>query len=487
MTTSIRRTAFVLIAMLGILGLGLTYQQTLASADYQEDVRNPRTILERAERPRGSIHTADGILLAESVPSGLAAGTYLRNYPEGADFAHITGYSTSVFGDTGLERVRKDDLSSADDESLRALVLEALGAEIGASDLRLTIRADLQRAAIEALDGQQGAVVALDPATGAVLAMVSVPSFDPNTLVGEDALDAGNALTDDPSDPLLNRAISQLYPPGSTFKLITASAGLGTDFVRPDTRLADTDELELPTSTSTITNFDGEFCGNGEWVTLSRALAISCNTAFADLGMRIGAEDLVAAAEDAGWNREIPFDLTTVAAQIPSSSDLGEDLPAIAQTALGQRDVRTTPLQMALVAAAVANDGVMMTPHLVAEVAAADGSSSTPEPIPWRRAMSEETAADLEDMMKLVVSEGSGWRAQIPGITLAGKTGTAEVPDRAPDVWFVAYGPADSEPGEPQVVVAVLVEAGGFEGEDATGGRVASPIARQVIETWLQG
>ncbi len=487
MTTPIRRTAWALISLLGLLVVALTYQQTLAATGYQDDVRNPRTALERAEQPRGRIVSADGVVLAESVEVPDAPGTYARSYPEGETFAHLTGYSTPVFGDVGIERAASADLTSDDDGSLRALVLEALGASVAASDVVLTVRADLQEAALRALGDQRGAVVALDPATGAVLAMASLPTFDPNALIGSGALDAGNALTADPTQPLVNRAISVLYPPGSTFKLITAAAGLGTDFVRPETRLPDTDELELPGTTSTITNFEGGFCGDGEWVTLERAVAISCNTAFADLGMRIGAEDLVAAAEEAGWNRSIPFDLDVVPAQIPPARDLETDLPAVAQTALGQRDVRATPLQMALVAAAIANDGVMMRPHLVAEVIDPDGGTDRREPADWRRAMTTDTAADLREMMRLVVSEGSGWRAQIPGFSLAGKTGTAEVPDSAPDVWFVAFGPADAEPGEPQIVVAVLVESGGALGEDGTGGSVAAPIARQVIEAWLAG
>jgi len=487
MTAPVRRTALAMLSMLGILAVTLTYQQTVAASGYREDVRNTRGAQERAERPRGRILTADGVVVARSVGSPDDPDTYVRSYPEGELYAHLTGYSTSVFGDTGVEAAEAERLRSGEDGSLRALVLTALGADLGPDDITLTVRDDLQRAAAGALGGSRGAVVVLDPRTGAVLAMVSSPTFDPNDLIGEGALEAGAALTADPQSPLLHRAAEGLYPPGSTFKLVTAAAGLVTDFVTPSTRLPDTDELPLPGTTSTITNFDGGVCGDGDTVSLLRAVAISCNTAFADLGMRLGAELLVETAESAGWNEPIPFDLDTTASQIPDAASFGDDLPAVAQSALGQRDVRATPLQMALVAAAVANGGEMMIPFLVESSTTPDGAvADLAEPRVWRRWIPNEAAGALEQMMISVVAEGSGWRAQIPGLTLAGKTGTAEVPDAPPDVWFVAIAPADAAPEEAQIVVAVLVEAGGTVGEDATGGSVAAPIARAIIEAWLR-
>jgi len=487
MTAPVRRTALAVLSLLGILAVALTYQQTVAASDYREDVRNTRGAQERTERPRGRILTADGVVIARSIGSPDDPDAYVRSYPEGGLYAHLTGYSTSVFGDTGLEAAEAERLRSDHDGSLRAVVLGALGADLGPDDITLTVRDDLQRAAAEALDGRRGAAVVLDPRSGAVLAMVSNPTFDPNDLIGEGALEAGAALTTDPQSPLLDRAAEGLYPPGSTFKLVTAAAGLVVDFVTPSTRLPDTDELPLPGTTSTITNFDGGFCGDGDTVTLQRAVAISCNTAFADLGMRLGAELLVEAAEDAGWNEPIPFELDTAASQIPDPASFGEDLPAVAQSALGQRDVRATPLQMALVAAAIANGGEMMTPYLVESSTAPDGTvTDVADPRAWRRWIPAEEAGALEQMMISVVAEGSGWRAQIPGLTLAGKTGTAEVPDSAPDVWFVAIAPAAASPGEAQIAVAVLVEAGGTAGEEATGGSVAAPIAKEIIEAWLR-
>jgi peptidoglycan glycosyltransferase len=475
---TIRRTAFALLVLLGILGAWLSYQQTVAASDYREDPRNPRTLQERFLCPRGSIITADGVVVAETRPAG---GRYLRVYPEAGRYAHTVGYSSLVFGETGLEATRGADLTSEDDGSLRALIIEALGGSLAPHDVRLTLRDDLQQTAFAALGDQVGAVVALDPATGAVLALAASPTFDPNTLLGPGALEVGETLEADPERPLLDRTRSEFYAPGSTFKLIVTSAGLSTGFVAPETRLPDTDVLELPGSTGTIVNADGGFCGNGDTVTLERALIVSCNTAFAELGMQLGSDPLLEASEEAGFNGSVPFELPVVESVFPTS--LGDDLPAIAQSAIGGRDVRASPLHMALVAAGIANGGVVMTPYLVDAVLDEDGvAAERTEPAEWRRMMASEDAATLAGMMVRVVAEGTGRQAQVPGVAVAGKTGTAEVPDAAPDVWFVGFAPAD----DPGIAVAVLVEAGGALGEDGSGGSVAAPIARTVIEAWVR-
>ncbi len=486
MNRPLRRLAAAALATLAVMAGGLTYQQAVAGPGYREDVRNPRALADRATRERGPIVTADGVVVALSEPGPGAGASLVRTYPEQALYAHVVGYSSSYFGDTGLEARYAEDLRSGEDGSLTAALLGLLGSDLRAHQVRLTMRDDLQRAAAAALGDQYGAVVALDPVTGAVLALVSNPAFDPNVLAAGTPAE-GDALAADPEQPLLNRATAATYPPGSSFKVLVAAAGLESSLVTPETRFTDRIELELPGSTAVIRNADGAYCADGVSLSLERAVAVSCNTAFAELGMLVGAGPLLAAAEAAGFNHTIPFDLATVASVMPTEG-LEGDLPAVAQTSLGQRDVRATPLQMALVAAAVADHGVIMRPYLVEAILDADGAvARSTRPVPWRRAMEESTAGDLALMMEQVVASGTGWRAAVPGVRVAGKTGTAEVPGGAPQVWFIGFGPVEPGPGEPQIAVAVLVEDGGSLGEGASGGSVAAPIARAVLAAFFAG
>lgn len=485
MNRSLGRLAAATLAALGLVAAGLTYQQAVAGPGYRDDVRNPRALADRATRERGPIITADGVVVALSEAAG-DGSTLVRSYPHPDLYAHIVGYSSSYFGDTGLEAGYAAELRSGDDGSLTAALLSLLGGDLRPHQVRLTIRDDLQRAAAAALADQPGAVVALDPATGAVLALVANPSFDPNLLASGPPAE-GDALAVDPTQPLLNRATSATYPPGSSFKVLVAAAALESSLATPDTRFTDRIELELPGSTAVIRNADGAYCADGVSLTLARALTVSCNTAFAELGMLLGADPLRAVAEAAGFNRTIPFDLPTIASVFPADG-LESDPPAIAQTSLGQRDVRATPLQMALVAAAVANRGVIMRPRLVEAILDADGTAvRSTEPSAWRRAMSESTADDLGMMMEQVVASGTGWRAAVSGVRVAGKTGTAEVPGGAPHVWFIGFGPVAPGPDEPQIAVAVLVEDGGSLGEAGTGGSVAAPIAQAVLAAFFAG
>ena len=486
MNRPVRRLAGASLAALLAVAGGLTYQQAVAGPGYRDDVRNPRALAERATRERGPIVTADGVVVARSEAGPAGDGTLVRVYPEPGLYAHAVGYASSYFGDTGLEAAYADELRSRDDGSLTAALFSFFGGDLRPRQVQLTIRDDLQRAAGAAQGNQHGAVVALDPTTGAVLALVASPTFDPNVLAsGEPA--EGNALAADPGQPLLNRATAATYAPGSSFKVLVAVAAMEASLVTPETRLTDRDELELPGSTAVIRNADGGYCADGVSLTLERALAVSCNTAFAELGMLVGAEPLLAAVEAAGFNQAIPFDLPTVASAFPAEG-LEDDLPALAQTALGQRDVRATPLQMALIASGVANHGLIMRPYLAGAVLDADGSPlHATLPAAWRRAMAEATAADLVAMMEQVVANGTGWRAAVPGVRVAGKTGTAEVPGGAPHVWFIGFGPVEPEPGEPQIAIAVLVEEGGNLGEEGSGGSVAAPIAQAVMAAFFSG
>ena len=462
----------------------VTYLQVIAGPTYRDDPRNLRVVTGQAGRERGTIITADGVVLAISSPDSTESQQFSRSYPQGAAYSHVVGYATLIFGSSGIERTQSEALVSNRDATISGVINAILGGDIRPQGLRLTLVDALQQAGIEALGDQRGAIVAIDPATGAVLAMVSSPGFDPADLQGRGAGPSGNALDGDPSEPLRNRAINATFAPGSSFKIITTAAALEAGVAGGGTTFEDPIELELPGSTATISNFDGAVCGNGETVSLTQAFVSSCNTTFGALGMEVGAEALVATVESFGFNQEIPFELDVTVSVIPGAATFSDDVPGVAQSAIGQRDVRATPLQMALVASAVANGGEIMEPYLVQEVFNSDGQVvSEAEPAVWRRAVSPATAAALTELMEKAVDAGTGFRAQIEGASVAGKTGTAEVPDDAPHTWFVGFGSAD-DPSN-QVAIAVVVEHGGDRGVDGTGGSVAAPIAKAVLEAFL--
>ena len=486
MNGPIRHMATAIFLVFALLAGAVTYQQLIVGPDYRDDPRNARLLAGRAGRERGTIITADGVVVATSEADPDDPRVFRRIYPEDGLYAHVVGYATQLFGSAGLENAWADQLLTDRDATISGVINAMMGDDLRPRGLRLTIDHDLQQTAAEALGDQLGAVVAMDPATGAILALVSNPTFDPNSLLGTGAGPFGTQLDEDPTQPLLNRAVAETYAPGSTFKIITTTAALETGQAGPGTSYPDPVELELPGSTSTIRNFNRRVCTDGDTVTLAEAFRRSCNTTFAQIGIQLDALPLVAAAESYGFNLEIPLDLRVVASTIPGVATFADDLPGVAQTAIGQRDVRATPLQMALVGAAVANGGEIMEPHLVAEVFNADAEiQSEAEPAVWRRAMSPATAAVIAEMMEDVVANGTGGNAAVEGVQIAGKTGTAQVPDSAPHAWFVGYGSVGAAPDEQQIVVAVLVESGGDAGEDATGGSVAAPIAKAVFQEFF--
>lgn len=480
MNTPIRRLAFVLLVVLGILVLNLTYLQVVAGPRYRDDLRNPRVAAARSATERGPIVTREGVVAAESMPDPASTQDFIRAYPEGTLFAHAVGYSTLLFGDAALEKEFGRELSSGSDLTFSGIIDALVGREQGAQGIRLTLSHAVQQEAERALAGQAGAVVALEPSTGEVLAFYSSPSFDPNLLVGESA-EAGDDLAADPASPLLNRVVDQILAPGSSFKVITAAAALESGLANPDTMYPDVTELELPGSTAVIRNADRGTCGDGTQVSFSLAFRRSCNTVFGQIGMDVGAGLLGATADDFGYNDPIPFELPTVPSVFPTSS-LEGDPPATAQSAIGQRDVQASPLQMAMVAAAVVNDGVLMRPYLVSERFDRDlNILSQTGPVELRRAVSPGTAAVLTELMIDAVTSGTGTAAAIPAAQVGGKTGTAEIPGSAPHAWFIGFAQSETR----SIAVAVVVENGGTAGTDATGGRVAAPIARTVMAAWL--
>lgn len=483
MNKSLRRLSIVMMAMFLTLLVSATYTQYFAAAELNADGRNSRTLYREFGRDRGPILVAgEPIVTSEPVDDEFR---FLRVYEQPELYAHITGFYSITYGATGVERAETDALNGTADALFYDRVRNLLtGEPARGGSVELTIDAKAQEAAAKALGDQVGAVVALDPKTGEILALVSTPSFDPNQLAThktKDATAAYEELNADDGRPMENRAISgRLYPPGSVFKLVTAAAALESGDWTSETVIDAPVELDLPQTSSTIKNYGGSTCDPSGEMPLHDALRISCNTAFADLGMELGAEAMLkqSTAFGFGVSREIPLKVTA------SSFPKDVNPPQLAQSAIGQYDVRVTPLEVAMISAAIANDGIPMAPHLVKTVRTADLSVvSRTQPEALSRAVSSSTASALRDMMVSVVESGTGQAAQISGTDVAGKSGTAQnAPDKDPHAWFTAFAPAD----DPQIAVAVVVEHGGSMGSEATGGRTAAPIARAVIEAVLE-
>jgi penicillin-binding protein A len=477
-----RRLALVLFAGFGLLLAASSWFQVFAADRYRSDPRNVRNTITLIEKERGLIVAGDGTVLARSDPVPDTPQTYARTYPEGPLFAHTVGYSTFLVGASGLESAFGDELRSRQDLTISDLLSALFGRDLRPQNIQTTLQPTIQAVAYEALGNQRGAVVALDPRTGAVLGYATTPSFDPNTLLGDDAVGIRQALLDDPAEPLLDRAGQALFAPGSTFKTIVAAAAVETGVAGPETAFDDVLVFDLPGSDADIGNANGGFCGNGTSVTLQLAFVRSCNTVFADLAIRVGARPIDAIAEPLGFGRALAFPWSLAISSFPAD-ELAEDPAALGQSGLGERDVRATPLVMAMVAAAVANEGAVMRPRIVDQVFDANGSTVRSfAPQRSGMAMSSATASVIAQMMERTVTEGTGTRAAVPGIRVAGKTGTAQGP-HGPEAWFIGFAPVD----DPVIAIAVLVEDGGVAGESGTGGSVAAPIAADVFAAWLGG
>jgi penicillin-binding protein A len=487
MTRPLRRVAIVVLILFGALFVNLNYLQVLRADDLANDNRNTRGLIAEYAVERGSIVAGDGQDAEEIATVVETDGRlrYQRVYPDGPLYAHLTGYHSFVFGRAGIESAFNDFLTGGSAEAFGRNLADLLaGRERQGDDVVTTIRPAVQRAARDALGDQLGAVVALNPRDGEILALWSYPSYEPTELSLHDGAAvraAWDRLEEDPTRPRLNRALREWYPPGSTFKVVTAAAALETGIATPDRIFPDPQRQELPLTTASIGNFGGGLCNAGQPLNLVRAMAVSCNTTFAQLGLDLGSAELAAQAERFGMNMEWASQLPVLTSRIPADMDP----PSTAQSAIGQRDVRVTPLQMAMIIAGIANDGVVMTPRVVKRVEDAAGRvlrEYPPSPLPGGgQAVRPETAHLLRDMMVGVVQSGTGRRAAIEGVTVAGKTGTAQHGEGPPTVWFSAFAPAE----DPRVAVAVVVEAGGGVGDEATGGAIAAPIARAVIEAAL--
>jgi len=477
----IRRVAIGVFVCMSLLLAGVTWYQVVRADELRDDQRNPRPLLLERGKERGLIVTADGTILARSIEDPEDPRSFVREYPEGPYFAHLVGYSSFLVGSSGLEGAYAPDLRSRRDLTISDLVAALLGRDLRPNSIEVTTDTDLQRAALDALGSNRGAVVALDPATGAVLASVSSPSFDPSLLLGNDAAEQFDILLDDPTRPLLDRGTREIYPPGSTFKTVVAAAALDTGTAEPGTTFEDPVEFQLPGSNATISNANGRPCNDGQTATLFEAFVRSCNTIFADLSIQLGAVDIGITADALGFNQDIDYEWEIPQA-VWNTEELAQDAAALGQSGIGERDVRATPLHMAMVAAAVANDGVAVTPHAVSRVFDPDGSTAEESEVSeLGRAMSSETAVILTQMMERVVTEGTGRAAAVPGVRVAGKTGTSTGSEDFPNPWFIGFAPVD----DPTIAIAVLIEGSETSGESASGGSVAAPIASRLFEVWL--
>jgi peptidoglycan glycosyltransferase len=480
-TRQIRKLGVALMALFVVLFVQLNYLQVVRADKLAHDPRNTRGIVRDFSRARGDIQTSDGVVLARSVKTSDAFKRQ-REYPTGALFGHVTGYVSFVLGATGVEKTYGAELSGRNLGTRLPTGARLLSNDPVTGTVTLSLSKKLQQIAANALGKRKGTVVALDPTTGAVLALWSFPSYDPTPLAGHDqaAVQAAyDGLIKDANQPALARAFQRSFAPGSTFKVITAAAALDRKPELVTKSYPVLRQLKLPTSTKTLPNFGGESCGG----TLPSLLRVSCNTGFGQMGLDLGADNLSAEADAFGFNKTPPLDESPSAAKstFPPASAFVRDLPSLAQSAIGQKDVQATPLQMALIAAAIANGGVIMKPHVMQEIRDSEGQKvRSYKPEEWIRATSPETAATLKDMMVGVVTGGTATRAAIPGIKVAAKTGTAQTAGNNVHAWLIAFAPADA----PKVAVAVIVEDESGLSE-ATGGRIAAPIAQTVMRAAL--
>lgn len=455
--------------------------QVLRTEALYEDPRNVRASLETYKTQRGSI-LVGGEEIVSSTPVN-DAYRFLREY-ESQIYSPVTGYFSIFSGNTGIERAMNSYLSGQSSaqffEQINALLD---GTPVTGAAVELTLDPAIQRAAWDALGNRKGAVVALDPATGRILAMVSKPTFDANMLAGlnfGEVSDAYRAYADSPEAPLVNRAIGgDLYHPGSVFKLVVAAAALESGEYTATSEFENLDAYRLPGTLTEVRNASRSTCGPGETVTLERALISSCNIPFALLAVELGQDKIRAQAELMGFGDLVEIPLGVTASIYPE----GMDAAQTALTGFGQFDVRTSPMQMAMVTAAIANQGVIMTPQLVELVVASNlNILEQREPTVYSAPISRQTAGLLTRMMVDSVEIGVATRAGVSGVAVAGKTGTAQNGPSDPfTLWFTGFAPAEA----PEVVVTVVVEDGGGIGQNGTGNQIAAPIARAVIEAVL--
>ncbi|GAB2827800.1 peptidoglycan D,D-transpeptidase FtsI family protein [Lentzea nigeriaca] len=490
MNTPLRRVGIAMMVMIVLLLGNATWVQVINADEWRLDPHNKRVLLDEYARKRGLITVADGTVIAD-VKETTDRLRYLRTYNNGPAYAPVTGYLSVIYGASGMERAENDLLNGSDDRLFARRVSALItGRDPVGGNVQLTLDSKLQQVAYDQLTakGFTGSVVAIKPATGEILAMASTPSYDPNRLASHDSQEqqaAWKELTADGNGtPLINRATQGLYPPGSTYKVVVAAAALA-DGQTKDSQYTAAGTINLPgTSNAPFPNFNGQPCGGGQTASMELALAKSCNTAFGEMAAKVGKSKLTAQSNKFGFNDsdlKVPLPVeTSVLGAIP-------DEAALYQSGIGQRDVRVTPLQNAMIAATIANGGKRMQPYLVSKVLGPDLKQiGETKPDELDTAMTSANAATLRDMM--IQSEvNTGGEGRLANIQVASKTGTAEHGEKAsenkPHAWYIAFAPAQ----KPEIAIAVIVEDGGDRGLGATGGKVAAPIGRAVMNAYLAG
>ena len=472
MNRQIRAVSLLAGLMFLALMVNLTGSAMFRQASLNNDPHNVRVRDAEFSQNRGNILVGSRPIATTTSSNGKFA--YQRVYPSGPKYAPITGYYSYYYGRSMLEQTQNAQLTGTSDAQWLSRITGTLsGHKPEGGSITTTINAKAQDAAWDGLKGKKGAVVALDYTTGAVLAMASSPSYDPNELASHHLNDTTRAwknLVADPSSPLTNRATREIYPPGSTFKLVTAAAALQNGY-HPNSMVDSPENWILPGTRTPLTNETN--CG-GSRITLAHALDISCNTAFGKVGVSLGQDKIRDQAERFGFGKVVNSDVSSVASRFPQNLTDAQ----LAQSSIGQFDVAASPLQMAMVTAGIANGGKLMTPYLTAQVRASNLQVvSEHHPKQMSQPMTKESAEQLKAMMVSVVNNGTGKRARINGTTVGGKTGTAQtVQGKAPYAWFVGWS------DNPHVAVAVFIQSLDTAINEISGGRLAAPIARDVIE-----
>ncbi|MFJ1647383.1 peptidoglycan D,D-transpeptidase FtsI family protein [Streptomyces sp. NPDC088258] len=481
MNKPLRRIAIFCGLLVLALLVRVNWLQYVKAEELNGSEYNKRVDIERYKSERGNI-IVDGKPITGSIKTDDTLYEYKRTYVNGPMWAPVTGYASQVFGANQLENLEDGILTGNDDRLFFDQTLSMFtGDEKKGGNVVTTLSGAAQKAAYKGLGDKKGAVAAIDPQTGKILALASTPSYDPSTFAGRSNKDskAYNALQpkNDPDNPMLNRALRETYPPGSTFKVLTAAAGLEHGVIKDvDAKTDSPLPWIMPGTTTPLPNENNIPCKD---VSLREALRMSCNSVFGKLGVDVGKDKMLETAKKFGFNEEQFIPVRADASIFPE--DINESQTAL--SSIGQFDTRATPLQMAMLAAAVANDGKLMKPYMIdrLETPGVDVLEKT-EPEEQSRPLTQEHAQMLQSIMETVVEKGTGANAQIPGVTVGGKTGTAqhgENNSKNPYAWFISYAKTDQ--GSP-VAVAVVVEDSSANRDDISGGGLAAPIAKAVMQ-----